>query len=388
MTPLLRQIVAIGVAQLIAWASTTYLIAIVARPQAESLGLSPASIYGAFSAALLLMGGVGPLLGRHIDRVGGRGVLCASSLIIAAALCVLGSAPGPATLFAGWLLLGLGMGCGLYDAAFAALVRLHGTAARGPITGITLLGGFASTLGWPLTGWLVAAWGWREACFVWAAINLCLALPLYWRFVPVAASTAAAAAAPAAASPTHRGRTFWLLVAFSAMTAFVTSALASHLPGVLLALGLPLAAVLAAAAVVGPAQVAGRLAEFAVARSGHLPPLRSGRLASALHPLGAAVLALGGVGLPAAVVFAALHGIGNGMLTIAKGVIPLHLFGAQGYGALQGRLALAQRLAQAAAPLLFALLLDAGGPLSALLVSSLLSVLALAALLAIRERHD
>jgi MFS family permease len=378
------QVIGVGIAQLIAWASTTYLIALLTHPQAVSMGVSPSVVFAAFSFSLLLMGVLGPFIGRRIDRRGGRQVLMLSSLVIAAGLIVLGLAQHIAVLFAGWALLGVGMACGLYDSAFATLVRQHGLAARNSITGITLFGGFASTLGWPLTGWMVAEWGWRPACFVWAAINLGVALPLYRRFVPVPATTVSLLnREPRPTRAAGDRYTFWLLVVFGATTAFMTSALAAHLPGVLLALGLPLAAVLTAASVVGPAQVAGRLAEFAAARSGWLMPVRSGQLATVLHPLGVLLLLVGG-GLPAALAFAALHGVGNGMLTIAKGTIPLQLFGPQGYGLIQGRLALAQRLTQAAAPLLFALLLESGGAQLALGVTAVLCIGGLCALSAIR----
>ena len=144
------------------------------------------TVFGAFSVALVVMALLGPPVGRVIDAGRGRGLLVASNLVLAAGLAFLGAATGEGTLFAAWCVLGVGMGMGLYDSAFAILVRLHGPQARGAITGITLIAGFASTVGWPLTAWLDSQFGWREACFAWAAINLLIALPLNYFGIPPA----------------------------------------------------------------------------------------------------------------------------------------------------------------------------------------------------------
>nr|MBL8410419.1 MFS transporter [Dechloromonas sp.] len=394
MQPSWPQVLALGVAQTVAWASSTYLPAVLAQPLARELGFSPALVFAAFSGALLLMALCAPGIGRHIDRHGGQRVLCLGSLFLAAGLGLLGIAGGLPGVVAAWALIGVGMACGLYDAAFAALVREHGVVARRPITGITLLGGFASTVGWPLTAWLIAHWDWRMACFAWAALNLLLALPLNFLFVPSAHSLAAKQASGQGTTARGDGigarmtggrREFVALLVFGSATAFVTSAMAAHLPALLLAVGLPVATAIGAAALVGPAQVAARLGEFFAAHRFRTDPLNTARLATALHPLGGIVmLAFGGPGGAAA--FALLHGGGNGMITIAKGTLPLYLFGAVGYGALQGRLAAAQRLVQAAAPYLFALLLQTGGATLGLALSVTMSMLALGALFFLKTR--
>lgn len=383
---------ALGVAQTLAWASSTYLPAVLAGPMAAELGLTPAWVFGAFSGALGLMALCGPAVGRDIDRHGGRRMLCLSNLVLAAGLIVLGLAGSAAMLAVGWALLGVGMAAGLYDAAFAALVREHGLAARGRITGITLLGGFASTLGWPLSSWLAAHWDWRVACFAWAALHLCVALPLNWRFVatvfaPFSPSTVQATDALPAGSAGRR-RQVLLVAVFGAATAFVTSAMAAHLPGLLRAVGYSAATAVAAAALLGPAQVVARLAEFTTARRFRVGALSVARFATALHPLAGTIL-LATAGLPGmAVLFSLLHGAGNGLITIAKGTLPLALFGPQGYGALQGRLAVAQRILQAAAPFCFALVLEAGGASAGLGLTVAVSLLALGALWLLRRPDD
>ncbi|MGE5270927.1 MAG: MFS transporter [Thiohalocapsa sp.] len=375
-------VAALGTTQTLAWASSYYLPAILGAPIAAALRLPASVFFAIFSGSLLLGGAVGPWVGRVIDRRGGRAVLIASNVMLAAGLAVLGLAQGIVTLSLAWVILGLGMACGLYDPAFATLTRLYGRDARSAITGITLIAGFASTLGWPLSAWLDGALGWRGACLVWAAINLALALPLNWLLIPPAPPLPSPEQRPAEApaAPPPRGAMPILGFYFCA-TAFVTGAMAAHLPRLLEIAGASEAAAIAAGALVGPAQVAARLVEFGLLRAIH--PVWSGRIAAFLHPLGAAVLGLLG---PAGIApFAVLHGAGNGMVTIARGTLPLAIFGPVDYGLRTGILAAPSRLALSAAPLLFGLLLDAVGA-EAVVLSAGLSLAAFASLLLLRPR--
>ena len=168
----------LGCAQTLAWASTYYLPAMLAVPMARDLGVATSMVFAAFSLALLVSALLGPLAGRAIDGHGGRPVLVGTNLWFAASLAGMGMAEGPVGLFAAWALMGVAMGSGLYEAAFATLVRLYGQGARGAITGITLIAGFASTVGWPRSAWMELQWGWRGACFGWAALHLLVGLPL------------------------------------------------------------------------------------------------------------------------------------------------------------------------------------------------------------------
>ncbi|MBX9604789.1 MAG: MFS transporter [Gammaproteobacteria bacterium] len=383
-------VVVLGIGQTLGWGSTYYLPAVLAAPMAQELGVPTAMVYAAFSASLVLSALVGPLAGRLIDAHGGRGLLMATNVVFALGLAALGAAQGVLSLFAAWAVLGIGMGSGLYEAAFATVVRLWRYESRNAITGITLIAGFASTVAWPLSAWLNAEFGWRIACLAWAGLHLGVALPLHMR-VPRPSADEAPAEQSAASTPTSEHRstpellpanptvTAAVLGYVFAVTWFIATAMAAHLPRMLEAAGASVTLAVAAGALIGPAQVGARLLEFSLLR--HISPLFSARLAALAHPLGALVLLFGGGAYAAA--FTVLHGAGNGILTIAKGTLPLVFFGPDGYGARQGWLMLPARVAQAVAPLAFSLALDGLGGQVAWL-SGGLATSALLALLVLR----
>lgn len=379
-----RVVLALGTTQTLSWASSYYLPAILAVPIARDLGIPNAWVFGAFTAALLVMGAAGPLVGREVDRRGGRTILALSNVIIATGLTLLAISQDFTLLAVAWLVLGAGMAMGLYDAAFAALAGIYGRSARGPITGITLLAGFASTVGWPMSAAIDAAYGWRAACLAWAGVHVLICLPLNCFLLPApreAQAKGALSTAPEEEAPTGPGtvRAIWLLALMFSAAWFVTGAMATHLPRLLQEMGTSAVAAVAASAFVGPAQVASRLVEFALFRNLH--PLISARMAVTMHPIGAACLAA--FGSPAAALFTILHGAGNGLLTIARGTLPLALFGSTAYGLRQGLLGAPARLTQATSPFLFGLVLDFS-PIAALALSSALMLTALACLLALR----
>lgn len=354
-----RAILTLGATQTIGYACSAYLPAVLAGPMAKSVGAPISLVFLAYSGAMLLQAFIGPAIGRWVDRNGGRGLLAAASLIFAAGLVGLGLSQSPLHLVLAWGVMGLGMALGLYDVAFAGLVGWFGQDARRSITGVTLIAGFASTIGWPLTAWLNETVTWRGACFAWAALNLLLALPLHLS-LPKGATfhrpgPAAATESPVEAAPAPAIRRNLILIATSfALMAAVGSAISAHLPSLLNAAGASPTAAVAAAALVGPAQVVARLGEFAFVRRIH--PLVSARIAVLFFPVGAIVLLSAGPG--AAAVFAILYGAGNGLYTIVRGALPLALFGAGDYGARLGAINVPARLVQAGAPFVFSLLLE------------------------------
>ena len=395
MSPRTRTVLALGTAQTLSWASSYYLPAILAAQMARDLGLTAPTVFAVFSMALMVSAFAGPLAGRLIDRHGGRGVLMASNLVFAAGLLALASAQGLLSLILAWALLGVAMAAGLYDAAFAALVRIDGKAARQTITGITLIAGFASTVGWPLSTVMEAQWGWRGACVAWAVLQLLVGLPLNsllprpapaagaepdaQPLVDAVASDAVTPAALPAAPPAPARAAVVLLSLMFACLSFVSTAMAAHLPTLLQAGGATLAVAVLAGALIGPAQVAARLVEFGFLQ--RVAPTVSARIATLTHPLGAAALLT--LGPVAALPFAVLHGSGNGLLTIVRGTLPLALFGAAGYGARQGLIALPGRVLGGLSPWLFGLALQSLG-VRALYLSAGLCLAAFACLQMLR----
>jgi len=367
-------VAALGTAQTLAWGSSYYLPAILADPIAHDLGISSNWFFAAFSASLVISGLLGPRVGRQIDRVGGRQVLCASNLVLAAGLALLGASTSLWTMSAAWLLLGIGMGFGLYDAAFGALGRIYGGDARGAITGITLIAGFASTVGWPLSSLGLETIGWRETCFAWAVAHIVIGLPL--NLMLPRTERAAAAQGPAVKPHIPIDRAMVLLSFAFAAAWTVTSAMAAHLPRIVEAFGATPAQAVFAGMMIGPAQVAARIMEAGV--QGRFHPLVTTRLACLTHPIGAAVIGIFGGGAAAA--FALLHGAGNGILTIARGTLPLAIFGPENYAYRLGLIGAPSRIAQAIAPVLFGVLI---GPLGkgVVIVSAGFSLAALGALL-------
>jgi predicted MFS family arabinose efflux permease len=379
-----RTVATLGSAQTLAWASSYYLPAVLAAPMARDLGVGLPTVFAVFSWALIVSALLGPHAGRAIDQAGGRPVLIGTNLVFAAGLALLGWSESLAGLVAAWTVIGVAMGAGLYDAAFAAIVRLHGRDSRGLITGITLVAGFASTVGWPLSALMESQAGWRNACFGWALLHLVVGLPLNAALPRIRTEPAAAPQASAVphaqppASPPPRGTAALLAFVFASM-GFTATAMATHFPTLMQMSGASLAAAVAAGALIGPAQVGARVLEFGLMRRIH--PLWSARMSALAHPLGAGLLLA--FGAPLASVFALVHGAGNGILTIAKGTLPLALFGPQGYGARQGLLMLPARVTQALAPWLFGWCLELWGP-RALLVSGAIGFAAAVALLRLR----
>jgi hypothetical protein len=395
---LTRLIPALGVAQIISWGTLFYAIAVLGEAMRGELGISATWLFGAFTVGLLISGIVSPAVGRLVDVQGGRFVLAWGSVLGAVALALIASARGLPQLFLGWALAGAAMAACLYDPAFATLHQLTGTSYRRAVTALTLFGGFASTVFWPASQWLLDSVGWRETLWIYSVLHLAVCLPLHLGFVPAhAAGTASGAAiavgadaAPSVAEARRsagRGSYVWLAAAFS-LAAFLAATLSAHLIALLKAADLTARDAVLVSSLIGPMQVVGRIAEFTFAR--RLSPLAVGALAFGLMTAGLACLALI-EGLSAmAFAFAVLYGWSNGVMTIVRGTVPAVLFGRRNYGALLGRLALPAFIAKAVAPVAFTLVFAAHLPRDAALWALVLAaVLAQVAYrLAMRSRPE
>lgn len=372
---------ALGMTQVLAWGTTFYIPATMIAAASETLGASRTVLLAAFSWSLLVAAFCAPRVGRTIDAVGGRRVLVAGAVITCGGLLVLAAAPSVLVWFAAWTVLGFGMALSLYDAAFATIGRLLGRDARPAIVGVTLLGGFASSLGFPAGTWLALHIGWRLAVLSYAAVQVVLILPLVLAFVPAIAGEAPAGPArPVIEGVRPPGRRdFWLLVGFLTSRTGISAVISVHALVLLRGLGLSIDQAVTVAALIGPAQVGSRLIDLRFGRN--LSPLVSSWIGAALLPIGIA-LTLGGA---PALVFALCYGLSNGIYTISRGTLPMHVFGPAGYATLLGRLALPSLIAQALAPTMLAPLLDTVPARDIFAAIGVLGALALACLLPLRR---
>lgn len=346
----------LGLGQIVAFASSYYLLGVLADPLAAGAGTTPSVVFLALSGAFLVSGLLSPATGRWIDAAGGRTVLAVSNLVFALALIVLASSRSPEAMAVGVLLLGVGMAAGLYGTAFAVLVEAYGEAAKRPIAAVSLIGAFGGGLGWPLTLAIIDAVGWRGACLGWAGAHLLLCLPLT-ALLPHRPRQPASQ--PVAAAVRWDATMIRLAVLFAG-TWVVATAMGAHMPRLLGRLGLsPAEAAGAASLMAGSAILIRLLSLTSFARA---CPVLTTRLATLMHPLGAVVALIGGKGLAAAV--AVGQGAGSGLLSVASGVLPLHLFGRENYATRHALLLTPARFLQAAAPAAYGLLLDRSATLA------------------------
>ena len=351
-------ICALGIAQIISWGSLYYAISFLITPLMEASGGDKTSVFAAFSIGLLVSGLLSAPVGALIDRVGGRGVMTAGSIAGAALLALLSQVQSVFALYAVWAGLGVVMAATLYDPAFAVITRLFASNYRRAITTLTLFGGFASTVFWPLTQFLIAESGWRNALLVLALLNLVVSAPLHWWVLPrdgrAARPRIVAADGPGAFRTALRTPVFYLLTIAFTGNALVFSATQVHLMSMLQEKQLSAASAALVGAMIGPMQVTGRVLELAFAS--RLAASTIGILAMAFLPLSLWLLGIAGVQWPLLVAFAVIYGIGNGVMTIVRGAIAAELFGREAYGAINGAMAAPVIVAKAAGPLVAALL--------------------------------
>lgn len=359
----------LAVTQIVSWGTLYYAFTILAAGMQRDLGLAPERVFGAFSWGLLTAGLAAAPAGILLDRYGGRHVMALGSLACAIGLAMLSQAGGALSLYIAWTLIGAAMAVTLYEAAFATINRKYETGSRQAMSTLTLFGGFASTLFWPLTASMDSALGWRDTylCFALMQVLLCMPLHLWLDADP-------ARQARPHRREAHSGQTlkqalrhpaFWTLaLAFSANT-FVFSAMSAHLLPLLGRLGLSLSTAVLLASLIGPMQVAGRLGEMTFGR--HAPPQTIGMLTFAMLPAALLVLGLSGSRAWMAALFCMLYGMSNGIMTILRGAIPQALFGRAEYGAIAGAMAGPSLLAKAAGPFAAAMLLRPEGGATTLL---------------------
>jgi hypothetical protein len=382
-----RAVLVLGVTQILAWGAIFYPPVLTVPLIAADRGWSMTFTMGGFSLALLTAGMASPRVGLFIDRFGGHRVMPFGSLIGALGLVGLVYADHPAAYLAAWMVLGVAIAGSLYDPAFATLGRIFGAAARQPITALTLAGGFASTVSWPATHLLIQSVGWRGTYLVYAALLALVAAPLHAFALPRTRTDPARRPdgqpqVPSVVLP-PKGWPFILVAAAFAAYAFVPSGLSAHLLAIFGRAGIDAATVVAIGALFGPAQVGARICEFVFARRIH--PLNVARFAVGMLLAAFALVALFGISVAIAATFALMFGMANGLITIARGAVPLALFGPGGYGHLMGRIGGPFLVMQAVAPLVLAFVAERTSDPAVLAVVAAFALLSFIGLVAIRR---
>jgi predicted MFS family arabinose efflux permease len=378
-------ITALGIAQILAWGTSFYFPAVFAEPIVRDTGWSLGLVVGGTTIGLLIAGLISPPVGGLIDRHGGQPVLLASSLLYAIGLTGVGLAPNVVVYLLAWAVIGLGMGTGFYDAVFAVLGRLYGSAARGPITNLTLFGGFSSTICWPLSAFMIDHVGWRGACLIYAALHLCVALPAQVAVVrdrgkaPAGVRTPSADGATPPPSPIpHERLIFGLLALVLSLAAGIGSTVIVHMMIFLQARGVDFAVAVSLGTLFGPAQVGARVVERLFGNRYH--PIWTMVASCALMAVG--LLLLSGH-FAALILIILLYGAGYGISWIGRGTLPLALFGPVRFPRLMGKLAFPSLIVQALAPSGGALLIEAAGTdatIAVLTVLALINVVLIGAL--------
>jgi len=368
-------VTALGIAQIISWGSIYYAFALLIDPLSAALHVPTSAVVGAFSAALLATGLASAPVGWLIDRFGGRWVMTTGSLAGAALLAVMPQVQNLVQLYAVWIGLGLVLAATLYDPAFAVLTQVFREGQRRAITALTLFGGFASTVFWPLTQWLVADWGWTSAVLALAGFNLLVCAPLHAIFIPAHHQPVAQAGSQPGSrlGAALRDPLFYGIAAAFTVNALVFSAMAVHMLGLLHHKGLSLSQAAWIGALVGPMQVLGRVLEHVFLRQ--WPAARVGVVAIWMLPASLALLLAPGGQVAWFIGFALLYGMSNGVMTIVRGALPREIYGAASFGAVNGALATPVLAARAAGPIAAALALAA---MSETFVLAMLCALAVA----------
>ena len=385
-----RAVSVLGVTEILSWGALFYPPVLTVPLIAADHGWSRAFTMGGFSLGLLVGGLCARYVGGAIDRLGGHVVMPVGSLLGAMGLTGLVLAPNAVAYFAAWCVCGVAMAASLYDPAFATLGRIFGAGARAPITTLTLAGGFASTVSWPATQFLIGAVGWRATYLVYAALLAFVAAPLHALALPRRPAEHVTRPSPAIAPEPKpatllpaQGLAFILVAAGFASYAFVPSALSAQLLAIFKRFGLAPDIVVAIGMLFGPAQVLARIGELGFGRRAH--PLWIARFAVGLLVAAFALLGLLPFSAAVAAMFAVMYGMANGLLTIARGTVPLALFGASGYGRLVGRIGGPFLVVQALAPVVVTYVADRVSDAAGLALVAAFAVVAFICFLLIRR---
>jgi len=352
----------LGLTQIVGWGSMFYAYGVLMQPMQTELQVSKPVIVGAYSLALLISGLLSTLAGSIIDRVGGRLLMGVGTVLAAAMLALLSTVHSVTGLYVIWAGIGVAMSATLYQPAFAVITQIFEADFRRAITMLTLFGGFASTVSWPLTQWLLVHFGWRDTWMIYAIANLVICLPIH-ALLPRAASIKAKIKNRTAKSiglaTVLRDPGFYLLTTAITLNALVFSAMSLHLISILHDRGMSIYYAAGIGAMIGPMQVLGRILEATVGKKAKIRQI--GLVAISLLPVALILLFAPAKWLLVYGLFAVMYGVGNGVMTIVRGTLPAELYGREAYGAISGAMATPVTIAFAAGPFAASLLYAMGG---------------------------
>lgn len=388
--PQRRALIVLSITQIITWGALYYGYAMTAPLVIREFGWPPTFVYAGFSLMLLASGFAAPFVGRMIDREGGRRIMTLGALVASLGMALFATLQSPLMLLMAAAVTGLAMSATLYESAFSSLTWLDAARARRMITLVTLSGGLASTVFWPFTAWLLSFLDWRSVCWIYAGLHLFAVAPLHYfglnqpRTPYDSGITAAGSPAHQPTPPLHgraRWTAFFLFAAVLIAHGFVTNGVSLHLLPTLAMLGMDNASALLIGSLIGPAQVGARLIELLFGK--FITPMALGLFSVAMMPASFALFLLAPFGLVTMIAFALMYGAGNGLITIARGIIPLSLFGREGFGAMLGLLATPALISKAAGPSLLAWISDSWGVQAMLTVCTCSALIAFFAMVAL-----
>lgn len=381
----------LALTRIIGWGSIYYSPSVLAGYLEREIGLSPTVVFGGITILLVIGALISPVLGRHLDRRGTRQAMALGAVISGLGLALLALAQGPISYLATWLVIGVGHAMQLANTGNVTVAQLMGERTRRVIGLMMLVTGLASSVFWPLTAWLSADYGWRVCLFVFAAIQLAIVLPIHLA-IPAYRAKPLADPGPSAGPTEEQGRVpaserqgiFWLLALSFSASGLVSWGLPLHMIGLMQGAGIGAAAAVTIASLSGPATLAARAIDTV---AGERLPVEKVALAGlALGPAACLLMALAPGASAVAIAFVMLFSAAMGVIAVARATLPLALFGRNGFGAMLGRLTVPQNLTFAAAPLLFAFLVERLGASGTLMVSAAIQSFALLAMIVLVRR--
>lgn len=382
LSPAARATIGLGFTQIVGWGTTFLMPSVLGRHIEDSLGIASEIVFSGITVMFAVGAIFAPRVGRLIDRTGARTIMAAGSVLYALSLAALALSQDTVTYLLCWAGLGVASTLALSTPASVAIAQVSGPGARRAIALLAIIGGFASTVFWPLSGALDVAVGWRGTLLVYAAIHLFACAPVHFlvlpRRPPAHHGGAAATAAPSGVPAEVRSRAFLLLTVTLASGAFVFTGTMVHLIEILRGLGHPAASAVLLASMIGPSQVTVRVFELLFGHRYSI--MRSAVFGSTMLPLGLALAMVLGGNFIVALLCIFAYGIANGLKAVQRATLPLALFGRGQFGTYMGRLALPQGIVSAIAPPAIAAVLSLYGTMAAmglLLATATISLIAM-----------